>query len=129
MRFRDIELDFDIFDAGDADAYEAAVKNVQAAAVTKPGEPLGDSIRRQCNAVFAFFDDLFGDGFHKDLFGGKTNLLECAGAFRDFTEDVTARKKELDTLLQRATDGNPPAAANTAIRRAAVRRNGQADAL
>lgn len=121
MLFKDIELDFDIFDAETADAYEAAVKKARAAAVKKPGETLGDAIRRQCNAVFDFFDDLFGDGFHKDLFGEKTNLMECIGTFRDFVKAVDAQKGALDALMQEVAADNAAAAPNRAARRAAAR--------
>ena len=120
MRFRDMELDFDIFDAETADAYEAAAKNARDAAVKKPGETLGDAIRRQCAAVFNFFDDLFGDGFHKELFGEKTNLLECIGTFRDFVKAVDAQKGTLDALMQEVAPDNA-AAPNRAARRAAAR--------
>jgi len=121
MLFKDMELDFDIFDAETADAYEAAVKKTKAAAVKKPGETLGDAIRRQCNAVFNFFDDLFGDGFHKDLFGEKTNLMECIGTFREFVKAVDAQKGALDALMQEVTADNTAAAPNRAARRAAVK--------
>lgn len=122
MQFRDMDLDFDIFDADTADAYEEAVKNAQAAASgKKEGESLGDAIRRQCHAVFDFFDDLFGDGFHKELFGEKTNLMECISTFREFVKTVNAQKAELDTLMQEVAADNTAAAPNRAARRAAVR--------
>lgn len=125
MLFKDIELDFDIFDAETADAYEEAVKKSRAAAASKPGESLGNTIRRQCNAVFDFFDDLFGDGFHKELFGDKTNLMECVGTFRDFVQAVNAQKSALDALMQEVAADNAAAAPNRAARRAAARGAGQ----
>lgn len=122
MIFKDMELDFDIFDAETADAYEVAVKNARAtaAAAKKPGETLGDAIRRQCNAVFNFFDDLFGDGFHKDLFGGKTNLMECISTFQEFIKAVDAQKGALDALMDEVA-ADSAAAPNRAARRAAAR--------
>lgn len=121
MIFKDMELDFDIFDAETADAYEAAVKKIRTAAVKKPGETMGDAIRRQCNATFDFFDDLFGDGFHKDLFGEKTNLMECISTFREFVKAVDAQKGALDALMQEVAADNASAAPNRAARRAASR--------
>jgi hypothetical protein len=119
MLFKDMELDFDIFDAETADAYEAAVKKAQAAAVKKQGETLGGAIRRQCKAVFTFFDDLFGADFHKDLFGEKTNLMECISTFRDFTKAVDEQKAALDTLMEEVAADK--AAPNRAARRAAAK--------
>lgn len=118
MLFHDIELDFDIFDADTADAYEEAVRETQAMAVKKEGETLGTSIRRQCGAVFTFFDSLFGDGFHKELFGERTNLLECIGIFREFVQAVDEQKKALDTMMAEVGAGR--GAPNRAARRAAA---------
>lgn len=120
MLFHDIELDFDIFDADTAEAYEEAVRETQAMAVKKEGETLGASIRRQCGAVFTFFDALFGDGFHKELFGERTNLLECIGIFREFIQAVDEQKKTLDTLVAEVKAGHG-ATPNRAARRAAAR--------
>ena len=121
MQFRNMELDFDIFDAETADAYEAAAKRTKAAAVKKSEETLGDAIRRQCNAVFDFFDDLFGDGFHRELFGEKTNLIECIEAFREFVKAVNDQKSTLNKMLADVTAENDSAAPNRAARRAAAR--------
>lgn len=123
MEFKGLELDFDIFDADTADAYEEAVKNAQAAASEKKvGESLGDTIRRQCQAVYDFFDDLFGDGFHKDLFGEKDNLMECIRTFREFNDKVADQKAPLDALMQELTaDKQTATLPNRAARRAAAR--------
>ena len=123
MLFHDMELDFDIFDADTAEAYEEAVQDAKAAAIKSEGEALGASIRRQCRAVFTFFDALFGEGFHKELFGERTNLLECVGTFREFIQAVDEQKKGLDTLVAEveAERGAP----NRAARRAAARIKGK----
>lgn len=114
MKFRDKELDFDLFDADTAEAYEAAVDAVMEANADHPkGETLSQTIRRQCAIVFNFFDDLFGDGFHKELFGERTNLLECTDAFAEFTAAVDAQKAQLDERISKTTP-------NRATRRAAA---------
>ena len=111
MLFRDMELDFDIFDADTAELYEEAVK--------KPGETLAECIRRQCGAVFNFFDTLFGEDFHRELFGECTNLVECLEAFREFVGLVNAQRATLDTMIAEAkAEGAAP---NRATRRAAAR--------
>lgn len=118
MKFRDLELDFDLFDADTAEAYEEAVKYVQEVNRTKPAEEtLSAAIRRQCNAVFNFFDDLFGDGFHKQLFGERTNLLECIDAFAEFTGAVTEQRNALKDRVPAVA----PAAPNRATRRATAK--------
>lgn len=119
MIFRDMELDFDIFDAEDAEIYEEAAKRAKEEAVKKPGESLADCIRRQCGAVFNFFDTLFGPGFHRDLFGERTNLVECLEAFREFIGLVNDQRSALDTMIAEVkAEGAAP---NRAMRRAAAR--------
>lgn len=98
MVFRNIEVDFDIYDADTAEVYEGAVQTVLESAVPKEGESLADGIRRQCNTVFAFFDTLFGDGFHKELFGQRTNMMECLQAFKEFLELVSKQREQLTAL-------------------------------
>lgn len=123
MLFRDIELDFDIFDADTAEAYEEATKQAQKEAVKKEGETLSECIRRQCGAVFNFFDTLFGEGFHRELFGERTNLMECLGAFREFIKLVNDQRGALDTMLaETQAEGMAP---NRAQRRAAAKASRQ----
>ena len=123
MIFKDMELDFDIFDAETADAYTEAIERTRAEAVKEPGESLGDAIRRQCTAVFNFFDDLFGEDFHKELFGDKTNLMECIGTFREFVAAVDAQRAALDALMAdvEADKTAKATAPNRAARRAAAK--------
>lgn len=119
MLFRDMELDFDIYDADTAELYEEAAKQAGEEAVKKPGETLSECIRRQCGAVFHFFDTLFGEGFHQELFGERTNLVECLEAFREFVGLVNAQRATLDTMVAEVkAEGAAP---NRATRRAAAR--------
>jgi len=99
MVFRDLEIDFDIFDADTAEAYEEAVKRVEEGNKKAPGDSLSVVIRRQCGLVFDFFDDLFGDGFHKQLFGERTNLTECLDAFEEFVHNVNAQRAVLENKV------------------------------
>ena len=121
MGFRKIEVDCDIYDADTAEVYEGAVQTVLESAVPKEGESLADGIRRQCNTVFAFFDTLFGDGFHKELFGQRTNMMECLQAFKEFLELVSKQREQL-TALTAEIQSAQTAAPNRAVRRAAPRR-------
>lgn len=117
LEFRGMELDFDIFDADQAELYEDALRRVQEeSAKSVPNEGLADGIRRQCGVVFDFFDDLFGEDFHRELFGGKTNLDTCLEAFKEFTSLVDGQKS---TLREKYGMGVAP---NRATRRAAARR-------
>ena len=97
MKICGIELEFDLFDADNAEVYEAAVEKVQKGlAETTEGTTLSVVIRHQCGLIFQFFDDVVGDGFHKELFGDKTNLMTCLDAFGAFVAAVNEQKAELD---------------------------------
>ena len=109
MKFKGLELDFDIYDADQAEAFETALNRVREECARKPpDETLSGSIRRQCEAVFDFFDDLFGDGFHQEVFGTKTNLIECLSAFGEFTDLVNERKRDLESLTTQYASGRTP---------------------
>lgn len=117
MRFRNMEVDFDIFDAESAEDYEMAVKQARAESVSVPGETLAATIRRQCGAVFTFFDTVLGEGAHKEIFGERTNLIECLEAFREFVKSIDEQKAKLDTMLAEVEAETAPAP-NRAQRRA-----------
>lgn len=120
MLFRNMEVDFDIFDADTAEDYEAAVEQARAENVSVPGETLATAIRRQCGAVFTFFDAVLGEGAHKDIFGERTNLIECLEAFREFVKAVDEQKAKLNTMLAEveAETASAAPAPNRAQRRA-----------
>jgi hypothetical protein len=121
MTFHDLELEYDIFDADTAEAYEQAARQVGQDAAKVAGEGLADNIRRQCKAVFTFFDTLFGEGFHRELFGERTNLMECLSAFREFTKLINEQRGALDALVAEVNEER--AAPNRATRRAIARAN------
>jgi len=105
MEFRGLELDFDIYDADQAETYEAALERViQSSRKKVTGETMAAGIRRQCRTVFDFFDDLFGEGTHQEIFGDRTNLRICLDAFREFTNQVNSQKETMMAEFQ----GNLP---------------------
>ena len=117
--FRDFELDFDIFDADNAEVYEAALSRVVDAANAKPkDESFADGIRRQCQAVFDFFDEVLGEGFHREIFGDRTNFNTCLTAFKEFTNAVNVQR---DENLAKVRELMPSAQPNRAARRAVSR--------
>lgn len=100
LTVRGLEFEFDIFDEDCAIAYEEAVGVMQKASEQK-GTSLGlvESLRQQCRAVFVFFDTLFGEGTHEELFGERVNLNDCLDAYTDLIDQVSAQKTALDARL------------------------------
>lgn len=87
LKINNVELDFDLMDADTAEKYENALKKLQTAKDKINGtETLGESIRTQCNMVFDFFNEIFGIGTDKKLFGNKTNLRVCLEAVETMIE-------------------------------------------
>lgn len=101
MLFREKELNFDIYDAETAEKFEVATERVEAAGGKVEGETLSAAIRRQCNAIFMFFDGLFGEGFHRELFGERTNLLECLDAFSEFMALADAQQMAISDRMSK----------------------------
>lgn len=121
MVFRDMEFDFDIYDAEAAEDYEREAKALQAQSDgIRKGESLSAYIRRLCEAIFAFFDNLLGEGTHRDLFGDRVNLRVALETVQEFRGIVEGQMKELPGL----TKTEP----NRETRRAGSRRKPPAEA-
>lgn len=99
MKFRDMELEFDIFEETTAQKFGAAVKALSETEKGGKNESLPNSIRRQCQAVFQFFDQLFGDGFHKKLFGEKVSLTVCVDTYMDFMEEINQQRLAMESKV------------------------------
>ncbi len=116
LKFRDLEFDFDIFDEDCAAAYEAALEAMRRDDMQKKtNDGLADCIRHQCNAVFQFFDAIFGPETHKEIFGTRVNLNECLDAFTELIDLVKEQKVALDARLEQMRGVNVQ---NRATRRA-----------
>lgn len=96
MRINNIKLEFDVMDANLAVLAENEMEKL-----TKLKIPEGTSWSQiliiQCEAVFNFFDQIFGEGTSKQIFGEKTNLELCLDAIEQF-------KKEFNRDAQIATN-------------------------
>ena len=107
-----VELDFDIFDADSAERFENAVEQVSKEGQnverqSAEGEiKVSESIRRQCKAVFGFFNSIFGEGTDKKIFGERVNLMQCISAFEETLAQIDAQKAVLNDKLKSATTPN-----------------------
>lgn len=111
LKFRGLELDFDIYDADTADRYETAVRrmrdNLKAVGESKS---IAASIRAQCEIIFAMLDEVFGEGFHRELFGSQVNARECLLALKELTQAVAAQRREIEAVLADALPDTAPSA-------------------
>lgn len=99
MKINDVELHLDLYDAQTARRYEKAVDGLQAASKTDPDAKLSENIEQQCQAVFDFFDTLFGEGTSAQIFGQNENLNLCLDAIETVAACVNEQKQ---AFLKRA---------------------------
>lgn len=96
-----VELEFNIYDLDCAEKYEEAVALVEKEAneYKSSSKKISDVIKSQCQSVFNFFDDVFGEGTSEEVFGERTNLMECLNAFRTVTSAVKKQLEEINPIL------------------------------
>ncbi|MEG2412566.1 MAG: DUF6673 family protein [Clostridium sp.] len=101
MNINGVELELDIYDADTAEKYEKALEDVQDIEDKVRGMKVSESIRTQCNIIFGIFNDLFGKGTDKKVFGDKVNLLTCLKAFEELVIQSNEQKGELERIASK----------------------------
>ncbi len=94
--------DIDVADALAMERYEHAHDNVAKAMndLQPEGKRQSELIRAQCTAVFNFFDEVFGDGTAKKVFGKSVNLTTCLNAYEDIIKAVNALGSKLGNMYK-----------------------------
>lgn len=96
------QLEFDTLDADTMAGYELALAKVEAVDETVlKGLKASESIRKQCHAIFDFFNEIFGQGTDKQLFGERTNLGICMDAFSQVIDEAAAQQVAYNKRLQK----------------------------
>ena len=94
-----IDLELDLMDADVMEKFESLCTEI-ANKIQEPtqydGLSSAEGMRKQCKYVDRFFDDLFGEGTAKAVFGGECRLDDHLEAFAL----VTSQRKVLDEQLQ-----------------------------
>lgn len=102
LKINDVELELDLMDADMAEKYEKAYRKMQRDVANIPKNlSLADSIRKQCNLVFYFFDEVFGQGTSKKIFGNRTNLRECIKAVETLIDHVNKDVEESNKIINK----------------------------
>jgi predicted RNA-binding protein len=102
IKLNGVNLDFEVFEASEAAKLEEAQKNIEASLKelkTAVKSSLAETITSQCEAIFAFFNTVFGDGADRKIFGDSTNLKTALTAYRDFMQAVNEEKESITKLL------------------------------
>ncbi|WP_373899279.1 DUF6673 family protein [Haloimpatiens sp. FM7315] len=102
MKINGVELeDLDLLDLEVAERFEKGLKKIEDISSKVQGMSATESIKTQCNAVFSIFNDLFGEGTDKKVFGNKVNLLTCLKAFAELVDYSKKPNEEIIKLTQK----------------------------
>lgn len=102
MVINGVELeDIDILDLETAERYERALEGVEGVAEKVDGMKTSESIRTQCKAIFNVFNELFGEGTDRKVFGDKVNLLTSLKAFEELILQVESKSSEAEKFINK----------------------------
>jgi cytochrome c peroxidase len=87
MTINGVAFDVDFTDADVLEKIEKECKVVEEKAnelaKEKENLSLAEGIRQECKIVKDFFDNVFGEGTSKEIFGDKDSLTKCINAYED----------------------------------------------
>lgn len=102
MQINNVELeDIDIYDADTAEKYEAVLDKFLTDTKKLEGLSTSAIIRSQCEAVFEIFNELFGEGTDKKVFGNRVNLKTCMLAFEELVIKINEQKGEIEKITSK----------------------------
>ena len=94
---RSIDCKFDVSDADDLARLESAYENLAGKLQGLPDNIKGsEQLRTYCHGVFEFFNELFGEGTDRLIFGNTTNARVCLRALKEFSKACNAKYKVRD---------------------------------
>lgn len=99
--------DPDVADAAFVEAFENAQEKCVSKmdAVAKENIKWSAKIRRQCEAIFDFFEEVFGDGTAKKVFGDSVNLKTCVDAYAEASNGIKALDRDIASYFRGKAEG------------------------
>lgn len=91
MIINGVELqDLDVADADVLETYENVINSFSAKMenIDNDGKKGSQIIREGCQAVFEVFNEIFGEGTDRKVFGDKTNIIVCSEALQQLISNV-----------------------------------------
>ena len=108
MKLKDIEVEFSFTDADCIERLEKASKKVkeETEKYQKQEMDLSKAIRKECEIINNFIDEVFGEGIAEKVFKGKNDLQEHMELFTDIMnakiETTKATQNLYDSLEYKA---------------------------
>lgn len=89
MKLGNIEVDFSFTDADDLERFENGAKKVKELSSNYEKQELSvaEAIRKECEIINNFFDEVFGDKISEKIFKGKNDLKEHMELFVDIVNE------------------------------------------
>ena len=88
-------VEFDPFDLDNMELYLNSVDRLdEARRVKMEGETSIENLRRVCEMILDFFDDLLGPGKAQEIFGEKINAKVIIGSYLTFCRQVNDQMEE-----------------------------------
>ena len=109
MIINGVELqDIDIFDLETSENIESAINKAEGIFKGEQPSRMSESIRLQCTAVFDCFNDIFGEGTDKKVFGNKVNLMDCLRVFSELVDNITKQREDAEKEVNNLTSKYSP---------------------
>lgn len=105
----DVELDFEYLD--NLEDYFSAADALTKDMEPKDNEPHIVYVRRCCEAILKFFDDVCGEGTSISAFGDRIKVRDVYKAFRSFSKEVNALVRDIASDMALDTEGEEDIAA------------------
>lgn len=91
-----VRLPFDVLDAETSAAFCRGLERLgeRLQAERWAGQPPAEVVAGQCRAVFELFNELFGEGTDRAVFGGRCNLRDALTALAELCEAAQKQQRE-----------------------------------
>ena len=108
MKLGNIEVDFSFTDADDLERFENGAKKVrdEANKYTKQYCGVAESIRKECEIIDTFFDEVFGKGTSQKLFNNKKDLKKHMDLFIDIVNAKVEQTKGFQEMYNNIESHN-----------------------
>lgn len=90
------EIEFDVAELDNFERYEAGITKIgEELKQEHDGETSSEKLRRMCNAILDYFDDVIGEGTSESIFKGRINIVEIRDAYDTFISAINAEMRDL----------------------------------
>lgn len=100
MKLGNIEVDFNFTDADDLERFENGAKKVKELSNNYEKQELSvaEAIRKECEIINNFFDEVFGDKVSEKIFKGKNDLKEHMELFVDIVNEKVRQTQTFQNM-------------------------------